>query len=862
MKRLLYFIILVVLPLSVFAQVKVTGRVMNLKNAPIADVIVKCLGNGKTLAYTSSNAQGQYALELKEMPKQEVVLQFNHISYEKEEVKLNIKEKTVNQDMVLTDKLITLKEVRVQAKPIILLGDTLSYNLASFLGKGDVTLEDGLKRLPGIDVTDNGTIKYLGKAISNFYIEGMDMLGGKYNLATKNIPAEYATQVDVMKHHKHRKIDADEESDAVAINVKLSNKAKFKPFGQPVAGVGTKRESELLGALGLTGMMFTDRFQLLGSAKGSNHGNFGSYDIIDHYGNSDISTLAAGKLGKWGGGAPPLGEYMNQTNAFVTLNGIEKVDSDRQVKVNADYVYSDSRNSFSSGTLYFADGQNISISEESRPHTRMHRPMIEARYEDNRIDRYLMERVLVKAQFEENECPVTSDAVNEQRRDATQFAINNNLSSTVRMGRNKLSFSSNIEFCRAPKVCLYMNNISQTGQSTTVSTDHSTSFTIRLGGKWRISLPVNLTACYNMIETSLHDPTDATQSQRLNGWVVTPWVSPSTDWRSPSGKIYMSMGVNLQWRNMMYSSRFDDKKTTMSELFAEPRLSFRYTFSGTSEINLNSSINNSVGDIFDLLTTPVQMNYRTTSAASGVIGKNQVWSTGLSYTYQIPFSYFTLTADAGWSQGKQNVLNSQYVDKHMTETATIFRDSHRKNANAGLSLSKNLLSLSTKLQFSVDGSWGCNESMSQGKFFTTYGNRYSFNGKATVMPLSWMETTVSGMYSKNYSWWTDNHRSIDNVKADASLAIFPTSKIEIRGNFNFVRSQITDDQYKNFCLLSASAQYKAKSGVWKLTFNNILNTRHYSYTTFEATDRYTMDCHLIGRTIMLSCKLNLAGSER
>lgn len=67
-------LVLLLLPLSVSAQVKVTGHVTNLKNAPVADVIIKCLGNGKTLAYTSSNAQGQYVLEMKEMPRTEVVL--------------------------------------------------------------------------------------------------------------------------------------------------------------------------------------------------------------------------------------------------------------------------------------------------------------------------------------------------------------------------------------------------------------------------------------------------------------------------------------------------------------------------------------------------------------------------------------------------------------------------------------------------------------------------------------------------------------------------------------------------------------------------------------------------------------------
>ena len=48
-----------------------------------------------------------------------------------------------------------------------------------------------MKKLPGINVSGNGQISYLGKSISNFYIEGMNMLGGKYNLATRNMPAKY-----------------------------------------------------------------------------------------------------------------------------------------------------------------------------------------------------------------------------------------------------------------------------------------------------------------------------------------------------------------------------------------------------------------------------------------------------------------------------------------------------------------------------------------------------------------------------------------------------------------------------------------------------------------------------------------------
>ena len=87
MKRFLHLILYIAISTVSLAQVKVTGRVTNLKNAPVSDVIIKCLSDNKTLAFTTSNAQGVYTLELKEMPKKEVVLLFSHISYEKEEVK-------------------------------------------------------------------------------------------------------------------------------------------------------------------------------------------------------------------------------------------------------------------------------------------------------------------------------------------------------------------------------------------------------------------------------------------------------------------------------------------------------------------------------------------------------------------------------------------------------------------------------------------------------------------------------------------------------------------------------------------------------------------------------------------------------
>ena len=920
MKRFLYIMLYMALVASASAQVRVTGRVTTLSPSsggagggpkPVSDVIVKLVSGTKTLAFTSTNAKGEYALEVKSAPSGEVTLQFTHISYEKESLALadlksaNSKSGISNPlqrkvDMVLTPKNISLKEVTVKPDPLRQRGDTLTYNLSSFLKKGDVTLEDGLKNLPGISIADNGAISYMGKDISNFYIGGLDMLGGRYNLATKNIPAEYATQVDIMKHHKHRKIDADEESDAVAINIKLSKKAQFKPFGQPVFGVGV-REGELLYAAGATGMMFTDNFQLLASAKYSTGGSFGFNDMVNHFGGDNFGSLATDKLPAWGQAGSSVGESVYRKNGYGSLNAIQKMDSVRQVRVNADYTYERMNSSASSEAYYFASGisnplqQDIHIFESVSPLAKAHRPMFSVKFENNASNHYFSDTFSAKAQFLTNESPVQTlpegvapptapegasivsragsivapsgaeggagGGLLPQHRDATSINLHNNFWGTIRMAGKKLSFTSNVDFIRTPEVLMLISDISQSGQSTQLNTRHSTSLQVKLGRKWKMDMPIDLTANYNFIETRLAKPGSADQSQRVSGWKLVPSVNPSTSWTSADRKLYSSMGVNIRLLSLNYLSRYDHKRTTMSELFAEPHVSFRYTFSATSDLNLSSGFSNAAGDIMDLLTTPVQTNYRNTSAASGVIAKSQSWSTDLRYTKQVPFSYFTFGANASYSQGKRNVLSSRTVSQTATESTSVFRDSHSRSASGGINASKNILSLFTKLSANANVSWGSSEYMMQQQLVTSYHTGYSVHLQADVTPVSWLETNIKGDYGKNFMRTTASRQSSDHLRCTASLAVFPIPTIEIRSTCNYMLGMVEPGKYKDASMLSASVQYKAKWAVWRLTGENLLDVRQYTLTSFMDTDRFVHTTNLIGRTIMLTCKLLLAGNK-
>ena len=141
MKKILAFMLTFVLAATASAQVRVTGRVIDLQNKPVSDVIVKLVGGSKTLAFTSSNAQGVYNLEVKNAPSGEVTLQFTHISYEKESERVTLQERVTKMDMIFTPKSISLKEVTVKPDPLRQKGDALTHNLASFLGTGDVKLD-------------------------------------------------------------------------------------------------------------------------------------------------------------------------------------------------------------------------------------------------------------------------------------------------------------------------------------------------------------------------------------------------------------------------------------------------------------------------------------------------------------------------------------------------------------------------------------------------------------------------------------------------------------------------------------------------------------------------------------------------
>ena len=854
------------LTLMASAQVQVKGRVINLQNKPVSDVIVKLVKGSKTLAFTTTNVRGEYAMSLKETPTGETQLQFSHVSYEKETEKLELNSKVKTVDMVLTPKTISLKEVKIKGNPLRQRGDTLVHNLASFLGKGDVTLEDGLKRLPGVDVATSGAISYMGKPISQFNIEGLDLLGGRYNLATRNLPADYVTQVEIVRNHHGRKMDKDKPSDEVSMNIKLNKKAKFKPFGQEEAGAGYMQDGDdrLQALLGVTGMMFTDNFQTICSAKAGNYKSFAKADLYDHYGSSEVSTRATGLFGGFDGGRPPQGEYLYQRNAMGTINTINKLDSVTTFKVNADYSYQRVTHDISQSSTYLTgDGSYVTVAEQTSPLTKIHLPKLSMNYRKNADRSYLDETFVLKGKFEQNEGDVLANQQQiEQRRKASSFEVVDNVYWSSRSLKGAYRYlNGGISFKRTPmlRLSFYDNGkaYGQTAQSSTLSMNLGSSFDIPIGKTFRINLPVSINAAYDALETVYSPPSqggaggESGSINDIRGWSVNPSLNPGFEIHSRNRRFYLSTGLGASLKGLYYN------KLHYTKPVINPSLSMSYTFSANSKLSFSSNYSTSIGDMMTLLTNPMQVGYRTERTSSGIIGESNNWNTSGSWKWQLPMQYFTLSLGAGHSETKHNTLYSQSVSGIDISSSALQRDTRSRSTSFNFATTKNIPTLFAK--FSLDGSYGFGdgEQAVNGEVFKTKSSNYSIHSNVALTPLSWLELKYDISYGWSQSCYADNKNDVTSLTHSGAIHVFPIAVIDISLDYDHVRRQITTNQYKNMSLFNANVQYKLKKAVLRLELTNLLNQRSYAYTVFDGVNTYSYDYGLCGRTALFKATFKI-----
>ncbi len=210
-----------------------------------ANVIAAIKSSNETESYGITNYQGRYQLDL---PKGNIyILRASFLGYESKEQTVNVPANAENMDInfVLNPQENQLDDVEiVYEMPVTIKGDTIVYNADSFTNGDERKLGDVMKKLPGVEVNDDGEIQVEGKTVQKVMVEGKDFFDGDSKLATKNIPADAVDKVEVLRNYNEvdQMRGLGNDRDNVAINIKLKEGKKNFWFGEVTAGAGLADE--------------------------------------------------------------------------------------------------------------------------------------------------------------------------------------------------------------------------------------------------------------------------------------------------------------------------------------------------------------------------------------------------------------------------------------------------------------------------------------------------------------------------------------------------------------------------------------------------------------------------------------------
>ena len=222
-------------------KVTLSGTVTDSLQNPldVANVVAVNQADQALEAFGITTPEGVYRLQLK--ANSNYLLKVSYVGYQPRELPVSTKAEDMTLDIVLYAKTEELDEVElVYEIPVTIQGDTIVYNTDSFVTGTEKKLEDVLKKLPGIEVNDDGEIEVEGKRVNKVMVEGEDFFDGDSKLASKNIPANALKKVEVLRNYSEvsQLSGVTNNQDNIALNIRLREGKKKFWFGELTAGAG------------------------------------------------------------------------------------------------------------------------------------------------------------------------------------------------------------------------------------------------------------------------------------------------------------------------------------------------------------------------------------------------------------------------------------------------------------------------------------------------------------------------------------------------------------------------------------------------------------------------------------------------
>lgn len=179
------------------------------------------------ISYAISNNEGKYIINFENTER--VVFKISAYNYENYYSSEIIKTESTNLNFTLTKKSTILKEVIIigNQRTAKVSKDSISYNLKTIRDSTETNLGDLIKKLPGLEISSDGKVKFQGITVDKILIDSNEYFGNKHQIATENISANMVEGIDLLlKHNDNINLKEFGENSKIALNIKLNSKSK------------------------------------------------------------------------------------------------------------------------------------------------------------------------------------------------------------------------------------------------------------------------------------------------------------------------------------------------------------------------------------------------------------------------------------------------------------------------------------------------------------------------------------------------------------------------------------------------------------------------------------------------------------
>ena len=853
MKFLTIILFLTAFTFDSFAQQEIRGRVLyeQSREAVIGvNVTLHPAGQTSILAFGVTDTEGNFLLRRAEMP--------DSVTIQVRAMTIGTQSKTLRSNVEFVEFLVAeatteLQEVAVRAPSIRQLGDTLNFNVASFIQETDRSIGDVLRRMPGIEVASSGEIFYQNVPISRFYVEGLDLLRGRYGLATRNIDARQVATVQVLENHQPiRALQGTEIPEAAAINIRLQQSALGAFFATAQAGAGLP-----LGLLSneLVAMRFTRTQQNLITYKGDNTGRDIAQEMVAFYGGSRDATMRFMNVVSPSPPAISRQHFLFNDAHLGSANDLRTLRENLTMTTNVNYLFDrHTRDGYSRRDIFIDDDEHIIISEDISMRLLNRNLEIGNTLESNTDDRFLKNQFNISARWNEDSGEAQTHEHISQHLSLPSFHIANSFEHVRRVNNIRQRSGISAAYTRqhnslsvTPVLFDDLGNIEAPLQQDILFNHlRADAFTNRhrhferlnFGLQYRLGVAFNHHSLQSDLFSGIDKQPLAADSLRNDVHRNQASISFSTGFnrRFFQNRLNAHLMLPIQYVFLERNDRIRDVQPRRKYLLYSPSVSVQGTLNPRINLMSNLSFRNNIGGFIEDFQGYMMTSYRTMSRNEELQNESRTGNGHIMLSYRNPFTTLFASVQLNYSHIWRNTLSAVHYNGILSSTTSILHPNTATNFGASFNLSQNISFLRSELRLSGGYNRGNSIALNQGIISPVSSDSYRISPSINSHISSFLVLNYRAAYSQNRVT-INNHRlrePMHNFTQTIGATLIPMRGLAFNIGFNHFYNSAIESSARSSWFGNAGARYRTGRTEWMLDWTNMLNTREF--VTYSQSD--------------------------